>query len=116
LTQAPEISAISPHSVIEGSSDLEIVIDGAGFLTYSVVKVDGVSLATTFESPRRVRATIPASLMEKALPDRFRMAGPDTKVGVFGDRSLSISVLNPPPSGGLSNSVSLMIQAEWHAR
>ena len=116
LTQAPEISAISPHRVIEGSSDLEIVIAGAGFLTYSVVKVDGVSLATIFESPRRVRATIPASLMEKALPDRFRMAGPDTKVGVFGDRSLSISVLNPPPSGGLSNSVSLMIQAEWHAQ
>ncbi len=114
LTQAPEISALSPHKVIEGSPDLEIVIDGAGFLTYSVVKVDGVSLATIFESPRRVRATIPASLMEKALPDRFRMAGPDTKVGVFGDRSLSISVLNPPPSGGLSNSVSLMIQAEWH--
>jgi len=115
LTQAPEISAISPHQVIEGVADLEIIIDGAGFLTYSVVKVDGVSLATIFESPRRVRATIPASLMEKALPDRFRMAGPDTKVGVFGDRSLSISVLNPPPSGGLSNSVSLMIQAEWHA-
>jgi hypothetical protein len=116
LTQAPEISAISPHRVIEGSSDLEIIIDGAGFLTYSVVKVDGVSLATLFENPRRVRATIPASLMEKALPDRFRMAGPDTKVGVFGDRSLSISVLNPPPSGGLSNSVSLMIQAEWHVQ
>jgi hypothetical protein len=114
LTQAPEISAISPHRVVEGSPDLEIVIDGAGFLTYSVVKVDGVSLATIFESPRRVRATIPSSLMEQALPDRFRMAGPDTKVGVFGDRSLSISVLNPPPSGGLSNSVSLMIQAEWH--
>ncbi|MEE8349827.1 MAG: amidohydrolase family protein [Acidobacteriota bacterium] len=114
LTQAPEISALSPHRVIEGSPDLEIVIDGAGFLTYSVVKVDGVSLATIFESPRRVRVTIPASLMEQAIPDRFRMAGPDTKVGVFGDRSLSISVLNPPPSGGLSNSVSLMIQAEWH--
>ena len=116
LTQAPEISAISPHQVIEGVADLEIIIDGGGFLTYSVVKVDGISLATLFESPRRVRATVPASLMEKALPDRFRMAGPDTKVGVFGDRSLSISVLNPFPSGGLSNSVSLMIQAGWHAQ
>ena len=116
LTQAPEISAISPHQVIEGVADLEIIIDGAGFLTYSVVKVDGVSLATLFESLRRVRATVPASLMEKALPDRFRMAGPDTKVGVFGDRSLSISVLNPSPSGGLSNSVSLMMQAGWHAQ
>ncbi len=114
--QEPEISAISPHRVIEGRSDLEIVIDGAGFVTHSVVKVDGVSLATTFESPRRVRATIPASLMEKALPDRFRTAGPDMKVGVFGDRSLAISVFNPPPSGGFSNSVSLMIQAEWQAQ
>ena len=40
----------------------------------------------------------------------------DATVIVEGDRSLSISVLNPPPSGGLSNSVSLMIQAEWHAQ
>ncbi len=63
-----------------------------------------------------VLAQADISKREKALPDRFRMAGPDTKVGVFGDRSLSISILNPPPSGGLSNSVSLMIQAEWLAQ
>ena len=59
-------------------------------MTHSVVKVDGVSLATRFESPRRLRATVPTSFIEKALPDRFRMAGPDQTVGVFGDRSASI--------------------------
>ncbi len=114
--QEPEISAISPHTVIEGRSDLEIVIDGAGFVTHSVVKVDGVTLATTFESPRRLRATLPATFMERALPDRFSSAGPDQKVGVYGDRSASITVFNPPPSGGASNRVSLMIQAKWHSQ
>jgi len=115
-TLEPEISAISPHRVVEGSPDFEIVIDGAGFLTQSVVQVDGVSLRTIFEGPRGLRATVPASFIEKALPDRFRRSGPDQNVGVFGDRSLSITVFNPPPSGGISNRVLLMVQAGWHLR
>jgi len=115
-TLAPKISALSPHRVIEGSADFEIVVDGAGFLTQSVVKVDGVSLRTIFEGPRRLRATVPASFIEKALPDRFWSPGPDQNVGVFGERSVSITVFNPPPSGGVSNHVSLMVQAGWHVR
>ncbi|MDA2933213.1 amidohydrolase family protein [Acidobacteria bacterium AH-259-D05] len=113
-TPEPEISSISPHRVVEGSSAFEIVIEGAGFVTNSVVKVDGVSLATTFDGPRRLRATIPASFVEEALPDRFRSPGPDQNVGIFGDRSVSITVFNPPPTGGVSNSVSLIVQAGWH--
>jgi hypothetical protein len=115
-TLEPEISNISPHRVVEGSSDFEIVVEGAGFVTHSVVKVDGVSLRTIFEGPSKLRATVPASFIEKALPDRFWSPGPDQDVGVYGDRSLSITVFNPPPSGGASNRVSLMVQAGWHVR
>ena len=113
-TPEPEISAISPHQVIEGSPGFEIVIEGAGFVTNSVVKVDGVSLATTFDGPRKLRASIPASFMEEAVPDRFRSPGPDQYVGIFGDRSVSITVFNPPPTGGVSNSIALIVEADWH--
>ena len=112
----PKISAISPHRVIEGEAELEIVIDGTGFVTHSVVRVDGVSLATRFENPSRLRATIPASLTETALPDPYRQPGPDQKVGVHGDRSLSVEVFNPPPSGGVSNAIWLQVGAQWKAR
>jgi hypothetical protein len=112
----PKISAISPHRVTEGGSDLEIVIEGAGFVAHSVVRVEGISLATSFENPSRLRATIPARLIESALPDTYRMAGPDQNVGVHGDRSVSIAVLNPPPSGGISNTIWLLIRAKWHTQ
>jgi hypothetical protein len=92
------------------------VIDGAGFVTHSVVRVDGVSLATTFENPNRLRATIPANFIESALPDPYRMAGPDQNVGVYENRSVSFAVLNPPPSGGNSNTIWLLVQAKWHTQ
>jgi hypothetical protein len=113
-TPEPEISAISPHKVNEGSPGFEIVIEGAGFVTNSVVKVDGVVLATTFDGPRKLRANIPASFIEAAVPDRFRSPGPDQHVGIFGDRSISITVFNPPPTGGVSNGIALIVEADWH--
>ena len=113
-TPLPKISAISPHSTVEGSGSFELVIEGAGFVGTSVVQLEGISLATTFESPRKLKATIPASMVERALPDRYRSPGPDQYVGIFGDRTLSITVFTPPPTGGVSNSVSLIVRARWH--
>lgn len=113
-TPVPEISFMSPHTVVEGHSDLEIVIEGAGFVGNSIVKVDGVSLATEFVGPRELRATIPAHLMEQARPDRFSSPGPDQYTGIFGDYTLSVTVFNPPPTGGLSNGISLIVEARWH--
>ncbi len=112
----PRISAISPHRVIEGEAEMEIVIDGTGFVTNSVVRVDGVSLATRFENQSRLRTAIPASFIETVLPDPYRMAGPDQRVGVHGDRSLSVAVFNPTPSGGVSNTIWLQVSARWKAR
>ena len=91
-----------------------MVIEGAGFVGNSVVKADGISLKTTFESPRELKAVIPAHMLERAEPDRFRSPGPDQYVGIFGDRSLAITVFNPPPTGGMSDGVSLIVQAKWH--
>ena len=113
-TPVPEISSMSPHSVVEGNPDLEIVIEGVGFVSNSIVQVEGVLLATEFVGPRELRATIPAHLMEQALPDRFRSPGPDQYVGIFGDRTLSVTVLNPPPTGGVSGAISLIVEASWH--
>jgi hypothetical protein len=114
-TPVPEISSLSVHSVVEGHPDLEIVIEGAGFVGNSIVQVEGISLATEFVGPRELRATIPDHLMEQALPDRFVSPGPDQYVGIFGDRTLSVAVFNPPPTGGLSNSISLIVEAAWHS-
>ncbi|MBI2821476.1 MAG: amidohydrolase family protein [Acidobacteria bacterium] len=112
-TPAPEISSISPHSVVEGGPEFEMVIEGAGFVGPSIVRVGGISMPTQFEGPRKLRVRIPAALIASARPDRFGSPGPEQNPGIFGDRTVAVTVYNPTPEGGTSNSVSLIVRAKW---
>ena len=112
-TPAPELSALSPYTVLEGTPAFDLVVRGVGFVGNSVVRVDGVSVPTTFVNPRTLRARVPANVVERATPNEFMAPGPEQAVGVFGDRTVAISVFNPPPEGGASNSISLRVRAKW---
>jgi hypothetical protein len=112
-TPTPEISAITPHTVIEGSTDFELQVTGVGFTGATVVRVSGSSVPTTFVNPRTLRAKIPARLVRSALPNSFNAPGPVQNNGVFGDPTLPVTVFTPPPEGGVSNSISLRIRAKW---
>jgi hypothetical protein len=112
-TPEPEISAITPNAVAEGSPEFEMTVEGVGFISDSVVRVDGVSAPTTFVNIRTLKARIPASVVARALPNRFNEPGPFQLNGVYGDRTVKITVFNRPPDGGTSNSVSLRVQAKW---
>jgi hypothetical protein len=112
--QEPEISAIVPNRVTEGRGAFEMTVDGEGFLPDSVVRVDGVPVPTTFVDIRTLKAEIPAKVVAQALPDRFMLStNPEQNTGVYGDRTVKISVFTGPPDGGLSNSVSLKVMAKW---
>jgi hypothetical protein len=115
-TPEPEISGITPNAVAEGSPDFEMTLEGVGFIGESVVRVDGVSVPTTFVNIRTLKARIPASVVARALPNRFNEPGPYQLNGVYGDRTVKITVFNRPPDGGTSNSVSLRVQAKWLRR
>jgi hypothetical protein len=112
-TPVPEISEISPHTVLEGSADFELTVRGAGFASSSVVKVDNVSVPTTYVNPRVLKARIPGALVRNATPNPFDAPGPQQRTGIFGDRTIVITVYNAPPEGGLSDGVSLRIRAKW---
>ncbi|MGH9783776.1 MAG: amidohydrolase family protein, partial [Terriglobia bacterium] len=112
-TATPELSALSPYTVLEGTPAFDLIVRGVGFIGNSVVRVDGVSVPTTFVNPRTLRARIPANVIERATPNQFMAPGPEQMVGVFGDRTVSISVFTPPPEGGASNSISLRVRAKW---
>jgi hypothetical protein len=111
----PEISSISPHVTVEGAPDIEMVIDGVGFVSNSVVKVDDVPVPTTFVNIRTLKANIPANVIARAVPNRFNEPGPEQRVGIYGDRTVKITVFNGPPDGGTSNFVSLRVIAKWMA-
>ena len=112
-TPEPEISGITPNAVAEGSPAFDMTVEGVGFISDSVVRVDGVSVPTTFVNIRTLKASIPSSVVARALPNRFNEPGPFQLNGVYGDRTVKITVFNRPPDGGTSNSVSLRVQAKW---
>jgi amidohydrolase family protein/IPT/TIG domain-containing protein len=111
----PEISSITPHAVVEGTSEFEVVVEGVGFVSNSVVKVDDVPVPTTFVNIRTLKAKIPGAVVAKALPNRFIEPGPEQRVGIYGDRTVKITVFNGPPDGGKSNFISLRVIAKWMA-
>ena len=100
------IRSISPYKVVEGSPDLEVTITGSGFTPSSVVRGGDVPLPTTFVDARSLRAKVPAEMIARALPNRFNAPGPAQNNGVYGDRTLKISVDG-------SSRLSLRIVAKW---
>jgi Amidohydrolase family len=102
---APTIAAIAPSRVVEGAPPTRVVLEGSGFATTSLVRIDGISVKTIFRSPKRLEFDLPASAVTRASPDGFSPPGPTQDTGIIGYRSVAIHVFNPPPDGGTSNTV-----------
>ena len=86
----PTLTAVSPNSIVAGSSDTTLTLTGRGFAEQSVAEVNGTALATTFAAGTQLTAIIPASMLAGA--------------GV-----LPITVTNPGPGGGTSSAVSVAV-------
>jgi hypothetical protein len=88
----PRIISISPSSTPQGSSELQITLNGQGFVPGSVVKWNGTALQTTYVSGTVLNALLPAN-----------------DLGTSG--TVSLVANNPAPGGGSSNPVSFTISA-----
>ena len=86
VAPAPVLTAIAPAQATVGMGGPTIVCSGSGFVSRSVVQVDGVVLTTSFVSPTELRATIPTSSL--------------TSVG-----TLQVTVGTAPPGGGGSDEI-----------
>jgi hypothetical protein len=86
----PTLSSISPASVSAGSAAFTLTLTGSGFISGSVVHVNGASRTTTFVSSSQLTAQISAS---------------DVATGT----NLSITVFNPAPGGGTSGARTLAV-------
>ena len=80
----PVLTTISPASVVAGSGNFILTVQGSNFNTSSSVRFNGMARATTFVSPTQLTALIPAS-----------------DVAISG--SHLVYVVNPTPGGGTSN-------------
>ena len=86
----PSITSLSQSSATVGGGDFTLTVNGNGFISASVVRWNGTDRPTTFVSSVRLDAAIPAS-------DIATVGTP------------TVTVFNPSPGGGISNSVDFAI-------
>jgi hypothetical protein len=86
----PVVSNISPTSKTAGDAAFVLTVNGGNFLNGSVVRYAGSDRTTTFVNSGQLTAQITSADVQTA--------------GSFG-----ITVFNPAPGGGLSNSVNLTV-------
>ncbi len=80
---APTLTLIAPDSVGAGDSDTILTLTGSSFVNGSIVKLNGNSVSTVYNSPTQLTATIASSSL--------RIAG-----------SYNVAVFNAEPGGGTS--------------
>ena len=93
LAAKPTITSISPTSTIAGSGQFTLTVNGTNFVSTSpasTVNWNGSPLTTTFVSSTQLTAIVPAA-----------------NVATVG--TASVTVVNPAPGGGTSNSVTFTI-------
>ncbi len=86
----PGITSIAPANLVAGSTGQTVTVAGTGFVTSSVVNLNGTPLKTTYVS---------ASSVTAAVPDQ----------SIAADGTVAITVTNPPPGGGTTTSRSYSI-------
>ena len=89
----PVITSLSPSQAVAtlaSGPNLTLIVNGTGFVSSSTVAINGTNLTTQFQNSTELFTIIPAS--------DLLVTGP-----------LPITVVNPPPGGGASQSFSLQV-------
>jgi hypothetical protein len=92
---APRLLRVDPATVLAGSGEQEFLVQGEHFRGTSQVVFGGAAVPTTFVSPQRLQARVPASLLAKAGSLTVRVT--ETAIGGGTSNLLSLSVVSPPP-------------------
>jgi len=94
INPAPKLTSLSPDRVMPGSAGFQLTLIGEDFLPGAVAQIDGVAVATTFDSSTRLFAQAPASKLvgETILSVRVRSAD-----GQFSN-DLKLLVVFPVPN------------------
>jgi uncharacterized protein (TIGR03437 family) len=87
---APFLSTLSPRNAMAGNPGFTLTVNGSHFVAGSVVRWNGSDRATAFPSSSALTASIPAS--------DLTVAG-----------TAQVTVFNPPPSGGASNTLDFLV-------
>ncbi len=102
----PVIEYLSPDSKVAAMPTFELYIRGDNFTRDSVVYFNGEAKTTTYENPQELYATITSD-------DLLNAVNTQNPAGAAQDATAQISVHNPLPGGGESNTVSFDIKQKF---
>jgi len=92
---APYLARLDPPSVPAGSDDLVLTVQGQNFTATSSLRVGDIPVSTTFLSPERLQARIPAALLTSTRTMDIRAT--ENTVGGGASNALPFAIANPPP-------------------
>ncbi|MDB4942920.1 MAG: hypothetical protein JWP97_2454 [Labilithrix sp.] len=87
---APNLTGLTPLSVVAGAGATKLVANGASFVDGAKIVFGGTDLTTTFKSATVLEATVPPSLLG-------------------GSGAVPVKVVNPAPGGGPSTAISFTV-------
>ncbi len=96
ISTIPVLTSLNPSSVIVGGPSFTLTITGSNFINGVVAQVDGVDRVTQFVSPTEVRATILAQDITETGSIGITVRNPDPNTGV--SNTLNLEIVNPVPT------------------
>lgn len=94
---APSISSLNPNTVAAGSATFSLTVTGGNFVSGSVVRFGGQDLATTYNSPGQLTASVGAQLLVNAGTAAITVRNPDQQLSNAATLTIT-SILLPPPT------------------
>ena len=91
------VTAVTPSSVQAGSPAQNLAVTGTGFVTGSVVSMDGTALPTTVAGATSLAAAVPASLLANGRTASVTVTNPATAVNAGTSSPIAFSVNSPTP-------------------
>jgi len=87
---APTVTSVAPTSLLTGTASPSLTVTGTGFVPTTVVDVNGSPRSTTFASQTQISAAL-------------------TAADVASGTTLSVSVVNSAPGGGMASAVTVAV-------
>ena len=93
-SQTPVLTSVTPSSIVAGSPDTTIIIDGTGLVTGSTVQWNGTNLPTSPYFAGSLTAVVPASDLATAGTASVTVSSPTANPSL--SNALSINITTPP--------------------
>lgn len=99
---APTITSISPNSAAAGTSNLQLTVNGANFFPASVIQINGVDHATTYQSGNWLSTNLTASDLASMSEVQVTVATPAPGGGAAPPAILTVYLSLPITAAGFT--------------